>query len=150
MDNDVVSIEFFETLGGKRESIGVSTFTVADAKAAGTQNLTKFPRNMLFARAISNGVRWFCPDVFSGSAVYTPEELGAIVDAETGEIVSGSYTVQDAPPANGALPDTLAELAADPAGAADDTPEAFARRKFHAEVASTFGGMDLAAARHLV
>jgi hypothetical protein len=29
---------------------------------------------MLFARAISNGVKWFCPDVFAGP-VYVPEEM---------------------------------------------------------------------------
>ena len=28
---------------------------------------------MLFARAISNGVKWYCPDVFGGP-VYVPEE----------------------------------------------------------------------------
>jgi hypothetical protein len=42
---------------------------------------------MLFARAMSNGVKWFCPDVMNGSTVYTPEELGADVD-EDGNIVS--------------------------------------------------------------
>ncbi|MCB0105484.1 MAG: hypothetical protein KDE53_06235 [Caldilineaceae bacterium] len=64
-------IEFFEN----GQSIGVSTFTAADAKAAGTQNMGKFPRNMLYARALSNGVRWFCPDVFHGQAVYVEGEI---------------------------------------------------------------------------
>ena len=81
MNDEVVSIEFFED----GESCGVSTFTLADAKKAGTQNVQKFPRNMLFARAMSNGVRWFCPDVFN-TAVYTPEELGAAVDDE-GDVI---------------------------------------------------------------
>ena len=58
------------------------SFSIADAKKAGTKNLDKFPRNMLFARAMSNGVRWYCPDVMNGSAVYTPEELGADVDQD--------------------------------------------------------------------
>lgn len=62
-------------------ALGVSTFTIADAKKAGTQNIEKFPRNMLFARAMSNGVKWYCPDVFLMS-VYVPEELGATVDAD--------------------------------------------------------------------
>ena len=62
--------------------IGHSRFTIEDARKAGTKNLDKFPRNMLFARAMSNGVRWFTPDVFMGAAVYTPEELGANVDEE--------------------------------------------------------------------
>ena len=44
--------------------------------------MNKFPRNMLFARAISNGARWYCPDLFNGNAVYVPEELGAVVDGD--------------------------------------------------------------------
>src|SRR5690606_20495598 len=53
------SIDFFQ---GK-ENIGNSTFTIEEAKKAGTKNLDNFPKTMLFARAISNGVKWFCPDV---------------------------------------------------------------------------------------
>lgn len=82
------SIEFFEIVGGKRESIGISSFSIADARAAGTQNIDKFARNMLFARALSNGVRWYCPDV-TGGPVYTPEELGAPVNGD-GEIIESS------------------------------------------------------------
>lgn len=87
MTGDLCEIEFFERVDGKRESLGVSSFSLADAKAAGTQNLAKFARNMLFARAMSNGVRWFCPDVFGGQAVYTPEEMGAAVDGD-GEVIT--------------------------------------------------------------
>lgn len=70
MTDALVEIEFFE----KGESIGVSTFSIEDAKRAGTQNIQKFPRNMLFNRAISNGVKWYCPDVFDGP-VYVEGEL---------------------------------------------------------------------------
>lgn len=77
MDDTICEIEFFEN----GESIGISDFTIEDAKKAGTQNVNKFARNMLFARAMSNGVKWFCPDVFT-SAVYLPEEMGAKVDGE--------------------------------------------------------------------
>jgi len=66
----ICSIDFYQ---GKKK-IGNSTFTIEDAKKAGTKNLDKFPKNMLFARAISNGVKWFAPDVFAGP-VYTPEEF---------------------------------------------------------------------------
>jgi hypothetical protein len=66
----VCSIDFYK---GK-ELLGNSTFTIEEAKKAGTKNLDKFPKNMLFARAISNGVKFYCPDVFSGP-VYTPEEF---------------------------------------------------------------------------
>lgn len=86
MTDAKVAIDFFEN--GK--AIGTSTFTSADAAKAGTQNMQKFARNMLFARAISNGVRWFCPDLANGVAMYTPEELGATVDYETGEIIESA------------------------------------------------------------
>lgn len=82
MTDNNCSIEFMELFNGQWQQIGVSSFSLADAKRAGTKNLDKFPRNMLFARAMSNGVRWFCPDVMNGSAVYTPEELGADVDQD--------------------------------------------------------------------
>lgn len=84
---DECSIEFYERIDGKRELIGVSTFTKADAIKAGTQNLDKFPRNMFFARAMSNGAKWYCADVFGGP-IYTPEELGATVD-DDGEVIGG-------------------------------------------------------------
>lgn len=94
MTDKRVSLAFFEN----GQQIGESAFTDEDAKKAGTQNMGKFPRNMLFARAISNGVRWFCPDVFSGSAVYTPEELGATVDGE-GNVVDVSPVAVEKPQA---------------------------------------------------
>lgn len=72
------------TQGGK--DIGTSTFTIEDAKKVQTKNMDKFPRNMLFARAMSNGVRWFTPDIFLGAAVYTPEEMGADVNQD-GDII---------------------------------------------------------------
>lgn len=77
LDDSTCELEFTE--GGS--PIGKSKFTAADAKRAGTKNMDRFPRNMLFARAISNGAKWYTPDVFGGP-VYTPEELGADVDED--------------------------------------------------------------------
>ena len=56
------------------EIIGTSTFTIEMAKKAGVKNLEKFPQNMLFARAISNAAKWYCPDVFGGP-VYNDGEI---------------------------------------------------------------------------
>ena len=70
LSDKLCSIDFFE---GK-DFIGNSTFTIEDAKKQNTKNLDKFPKNMLYARAISNGQKWFCPDVFQMS-VYVPEEM---------------------------------------------------------------------------
>ncbi|MFD5901745.1 hypothetical protein ACFWHG_09600 [Streptomyces microflavus] len=46
----------------------------------------KYPRAMLRARCIAEGVRIACPEVLHG-AIYTPEELGAIVDQEGNPVV---------------------------------------------------------------
>jgi hypothetical protein len=59
---------------------GIVTFTAEEARIAGTQNMGKFPKNMLFARCISNLHRFYLPDLFNGAQVYTPEEFGAEID----------------------------------------------------------------------
>jgi hypothetical protein len=85
MDNTGCVIGFYED----GQLIGTSEFTEADAKAAGLlagENWKKYPRNMYFARAMSNGARWYCPDVFNGP-VYTPDEMGQMVDGDTGDAV---------------------------------------------------------------
>lgn len=97
------TIDFLELIDGKWCASGSSSFSIEDARKAGTKNLDKFPRNMLFARAMSNGVRWYCPDVMNGSSVYTPEELGATTDQEgnvvTVEVVEGHAEAIPEPPA---------------------------------------------------
>lgn len=98
MSNTICAIEFFE----QGQSIGVSSFTIQEARAAGTQNTDKFPRNMLFARAMSNGIRWYCPDVFM-TPMYTPEELGAPVN-EDGEPIQMAALHSIAPAESPALP----------------------------------------------
>jgi hypothetical protein len=94
-------IDFYE----RGERIGTSQFTSAEATKAGTKNMDKFPRNMLFARAMSNGAKWYCADIFGGP-IYTPDELGANVNEE-GEVIEGESRViaqpeaTKSPPANG-------------------------------------------------
>ena len=68
-------------------TIGTSTFSIDDAKKAQTKNIDKFPRNMLFARAMSNGVKWYTPDVFAGP-VYVPEEMEQVTQDVAHEVVS--------------------------------------------------------------
>jgi hypothetical protein len=95
--NDNCTIDFFEIVDGKREKIGTSSFSMKDAEQAElskTANYKKFPRNMLFSRALTNGARWFCPDVFNGP-VYTPDELGAEVNEEGQPINIQPYVPTD-------------------------------------------------------
>ena len=84
-------IEFLE--GGK--SVGWSTFTIDDAKRANLvkpdSGWVKFPRAMLFSRAISQGARIYAPDAIGG--IYTDEEIRSIppnVESVTGEITTSS------------------------------------------------------------
>ena len=65
------------------EFVFAHEFTLADAKRAGIdRNPTwgRYPQAMLTARAITACARVACPEVLSG-LLYTPEELGAEVDA---------------------------------------------------------------------
>jgi hypothetical protein len=113
-------IEFFQNVGGKMESLGVSWFTIEDARRAGTKNLDKYARNMLFARAMSNGVRWYCPDALGGAPVYTPEEMGADTDEEGNIVQAAAAVVEQPAPFDGRYP-------VEPAGRISDTQRAAIR-----------------------
>jgi hypothetical protein len=129
LDDQACVLEFFEN----GESQGKSQFTWEDAQTtkyydkkrggwkplASKHNYQNFPANMLFARAISNGVRWYAPDVFSGSTVYTPDELGAEVNGETGDVIDAEVTVEAPTPEQ--APEPMPEPT--PTPEPDPTPE---------------------------
>jgi hypothetical protein len=80
-------LEIFSPRGDK---LGESEFNEEDAKRAdllGKDTWKKWPKNMYWARAISNACRWYCSDCFGGVTPHIPEELGADVD-ESGKPVS--------------------------------------------------------------
>lgn len=87
IDDTAAELRFLED----GEELGGSKFTIEQAQRAGlvkpNSGWAKYPEAMLFARALSQGVRWHCPDVTAGQPAYTPEELGADVD-ERGEVVT--------------------------------------------------------------
>lgn len=73
-DEDRVEIEW--TING--EVIGTSKCDTEDAKRmglGGRGTWQKYPRQMRTARAVTEGVNAFMPEVIGGS-IYTPEELG--------------------------------------------------------------------------
>ena len=97
---EVCRIRFTEKLSdGTREDLGVSEFTIEDAHRAGLVRKggvwEAHPRNMLFARAMSNGVKWHCPDVTNGP-VYVEGELDDPVHARN---VTPAAQTQPADPA---------------------------------------------------
>ena len=79
---DAVALEF--SRGGI--VLGVSRFTTEDARRAGLSggNWRTYPQAMLFARAVTQGIRRYCPGVL-GSAAYDPEEVKA-GDTDLGEL----------------------------------------------------------------
>ncbi len=87
-ENDGCVIDFYEIPypGAPRQEwdkLGESSFKKADAEAAGLMSnptWRKFPRNMYFARAMSNGVRVYTPDVFYGAPVYVEGEISGEFD----------------------------------------------------------------------
>lgn len=118
LDETKCVIDFYEG----STIIGTSTFTVEDARKASTKNMDKFPRNMLFARAISNGVKWYTPDVFS-TPVYVEGEITetdviedipheVIHDAEMQSAIEGikiPQTVKDLLAYRDSVPDEIKE-----------------------------------------
>lgn len=122
-ETDHCIIDFYEIPypGAPRKDwdlLGPSSFNEEDAKRAGLTggNWAKFARNMMFARAMSNGVRIYTPDVFYGAPVYVEGEISgefeekpkaapassqkavaAKSEAAEGEIVDEKTAQQDAP-----------------------------------------------------
>jgi len=70
--SQAVALTIFDPQG---EELGESSFSLQDAKQAGLSggNWSKYPRNMLYARAVSNAARWYAPEVLTGC--YLPDEL---------------------------------------------------------------------------
>ena len=89
-----------EFVGKGGEILGESSFTEADARAAKcfSDLYEKYPRNMFFNRAISNGAKWYTPEVFAGAPVYVAEELGQPID-EQGDMVLPAAKLAAAPQA---------------------------------------------------
>lgn len=99
-DDTICSVSFYEKIDNKMVQIGISTFTIDDARKAGLVKpggaYEKNPSDMMFARAISRGARRFCPDLFMGAA-YTPEDMqGDIIEGEVIEVEESEETPVEA------------------------------------------------------
>lgn len=108
-DRESCTLAFYQRARDGWEHVGDAAFTNADAAKAGLtgkRNWKTYPEDMLFARALTRGVRRFCPDLLGGSPVHVPDELDARVDDEIGEVVD------DIPPA--AIPAAVATSGDEP------------------------------------
>lgn len=82
-DATAAVIDFY--LGG--EKIGDYSFTIEEAKTAGLTGDSRpiwkrYPKAMLFNRAMAAGVRMHCPDLLGGAPIYDPDELEVDADGE--------------------------------------------------------------------
>lgn len=121
------------------------TWNVAKAKRAGllpgkdSSNWRKYPDAMMKARAISEVIREGAPDVLMGGNVYTPEEMGAVVD-EQGEPVEMTQVRETPPPA---APKQQAPIvdpqAAEPEPEPESAPEEPSQNETPAEEAFDWG-----------
>jgi hypothetical protein len=98
---DTDAAQEIEFLGRDRKPIGRSRITFEEAKRRGTQNMDKFPRTMMFARAMSDGQRRFVPEAFNGNIVYSFEEQHEIE----------SEWLDESAPATGAVDRLQAKIA---------------------------------------
>jgi hypothetical protein len=71
---------------------GISEFTIADAQRAELvkprSNWVKYPRAMCFNRALTEGIRTYCPEITAGTPVYTDEEIREVIHVESEAVVS--------------------------------------------------------------
>lgn len=76
--NDECVLTFRERADdGTWEDVGDSSFTIQDAMTAGIAQRNgawkTYPRNLLFARALTNGARFYCPDIYMGGVYFVGE-----------------------------------------------------------------------------
>jgi hypothetical protein len=106
-------IVFYRVIEGRRELLGEEKFTMQDAERAELtrssrtgkpSNYLRYPRNMLFARAMSNGVAFHCPEVTGGIRVYHQGEIEPHTPANPGaahtaaQIPDAQVVEEHAPP----------------------------------------------------
>lgn len=94
------------------EEIGRSRFTIEDARRAGLagRNVWKsYPRNMLFARTMSNGVAFHCPEVTGGIRVYHEGEIGTAEPADKEHVLEPEGST-DGPVPSERTPPTDAQI----------------------------------------
>lgn len=155
--DEACTIEFRRRRGGSDEwevlgKDGPERFTMEDAQTAGLTRPTKsgapsmyvkYPRNMLFARCMSNGVAFNCPEVNNGHRLYYPGEVTDLDEPTPGVEVTADAegAAEEMPGADGPEVEPIdAEVVADDAGArliglAADVVErkVWTRRKLNAQ-----------------
>ena len=101
LTNEECAITFYKLTpeGQQGAKLGQSIFTIKDAALAGIINKQvwkNFPKNMLYARAITNGARFFTPDAYCGFSTEEMEEIGEIpVNTKTISITTEGEVINE-------------------------------------------------------
>jgi len=80
---------------------GISSFSIEEAKAAGLtnkDNWRKWPKSMLFNRAVSLGFKLYTPHLSRGYAVYTPEEFNQATDEDGNPVQDAVFSIAPSAP----------------------------------------------------
>ncbi len=91
----IVRATFSHPRGGK-VTVAWTLETAKEAELAGKDMWKKFPRAMLRARVISEGIRTVFPGVLAG--MYTPEEVRDMVEVKGEAETSGPNPIEPPPP----------------------------------------------------
>ena len=81
-------LAFYEKWDGSWELVGESEFTIEQAQAAkltGKHTWTAYPKAMLYNRAMAEGARYYCADLFFG-AVYDVDEFEDVTPEPVTEV----------------------------------------------------------------
>jgi hypothetical protein len=105
LDDEECSLTFLERADGQTRELGTERVTIQEAhekkwhltrKNEEKSPWVKSPRNMLFARCMSNGFKFYCPDLLAGSVAYHPDEFDAEEPAEDVPPLPGTVVQVDA------------------------------------------------------
>lgn len=116
LSNERCVLSFFQKheRNGEIEPLGEFSFTLDDAKNAGIYRdgpWRKHPKNMLFARALSNGARLLCAGALSGVPGYSEDEVEEILASKSPAPARKEYKIEQKPaPKNGDLNEKLEQL----------------------------------------
>lgn len=113
---------------GEWRERGSITWTIDDAKRARLYRddlnpkaaWKAYPRAMLYARAMTEGARTYCPNLFSGITAYSAEELGVELDEQTAAAEEAAVAGAEAIARQEAEAERAA--AAQPAGGSGEPP----------------------------
>lgn len=113
---EACEIRFHGKTRGEWRVLGNYRITLEEAKQSGLamgksgmkKNWRVHPDAMLFARAVSQGCRIYCPDVFSMSVYTEADEIGSELEAE----VVSVKTAPGGPPVSASIEEALAKAGA--------------------------------------